>query len=334
MIVSYDELKQTIKSALKRHGVDEERAEIMSKIHSDSTLKGVNSHGLNRIPRLINFIEDGLIDINSELELLNKTGAIENYDGHLGFGVINALKLSKRCAELAKEHGIAMVTIRNTTHWMRGGTYAELIADDGMIGMCWTNTESIMPAWGSDEVSIGNNPIGISIPSKTGSISLDMAMSLYSYGKLETTRLKNQKLPFPGGYDKNGNITDDPSLIEETKRLLPTGYWKGSGLAICLDTMAALLSQGKSTYDLDNENVFNCTGCSQIFIAMNPNAFGTEEENERIINLMKERITKAHPIEEKNPVRYPGLGMQKRVEKGLKNGIQVDEKIYKKVMEI
>lgn len=334
MKVTYEELKKTIKDALKRNGVDEQRAEIMAKVHTDSTLKGVNSHGINRIPRLIDFIKKGLIDKASNLELLNKTGAIENYDGHLGFGVINAVTLAKRCAELAKEHGIAMVSVRNTTHWMRGGAYSEIIADEGMIGMCWTNTESLMPAWGSDEMSVGNNPLGISIPSKKGNVSLDMAMSLYSYGKLESTRLKNEKLPFPGGYDKDGNLTDEPSLIEETKRLIPTGYWKGSGLAICLDTMAAMLSKGKSTYDLDREKVFNCTGCSQIFIAMNPKAFGTEEENERIIDLMKENIKNSHPIDGKTQVRYPGLGSDMRMEKGLKDGIYVDDDIYKKILEI
>lgn len=334
MIVSFKELKESIKNALLRHGVSEDKAEIMAKVHSESTLKGINSHGINRIPRLIDFIEKELIDINADLELINKIGVIENYDGNLGFGVINAVKLSNRCSELARENGIAMVTIKNTTHWMRGGTYAEIMADNGMIGMCWTNTESLMPAWGSDEISVGNNPIAISIPSKNGNISLDMAMSLYSYGKLETTKLKNQKLPYPGGFDIAGNLTDDPKLIEESKRLLPTGYWKGSGLAICLDTMAAMLSNGKSTYDLDREKVFNCTGCSQIFIAMNPIALSTEEENEKTIELMRDTFKNLHSIDEDKVVRYPGLGSQLRMEKALKEGIYVDDEIYKKVCEI
>lgn len=331
MKVTYDKLKDTIKNALTASGVSEEKSEIMAKVHADSTLKGVNSHGLNRIPRLIDFIEKGLVDIDAEMELVKGFGSVENYDGNLAFGVINALKASDRAAELAKEHGIGMVTLRNTTHWMRGGAYSENIADKGMIGMCWTNTESLMPVWGSDQNSLGNNPIGIAIPSESGNICLDMAISLYSYGKLETTRLKGENLPYPGGFDKDGNLTDDPRLIEESQNLLPVGYWKGSGLGICLDTMAALLSNGLSTYDMDDRNAFNCTSCSQIFIAMNPEAFSTKEENEKTIAKMKERVKSAHP---KNPgasPRYPGLGLHTRKEKGLSEGIEVDGEIFKKV---
>lgn len=331
MKVSYEKLKETIKSALINNKVDEKRAEIMAKVHADSTLKGVNSHGINRVPRLVKFINDGLINLDGEIELKKAKGACEVYDGNLGFGVINAMACVERVTDLAKSHGIGMVSLRNTTHWMRGGAYGEMIADKGLIGMCWTNTESVLPLWGSDELSLGNNPVGIAIPSDTGNICLDMAVSLYSYGKLETTRLKGEILPYPGGYDTDGNITDDPAKIEETGRLLPIGYWKGSGLGIALDTMAALLSNGKSTYHMDDDNAFNCTGCSQIFIAMDPEIFSTKEENEATIKKIKERIASAHPIEEgKNP-RYPGQGLISRKNKNLGAGIEVDDNIFKEV---
>ena len=328
MKVSYEKLKETIKSALINNGVDDSKAEIMADVHADSTLKGVNSHGLDRIPRLIDFINKGLIDKDAKMSLEKSHKAIESYNGNLGFGVINALEASQRVSDLAKEHGIAMVSLKNTTHWMRGGAYSEKIAENGLIGMCWTNTESLMPVWGSDELSLGNNPMGICIPSKNGNISLDMAMSLYSYGKLNTTRLKDEKLPYPGGYDSNGNLTTDPNELLKTQNLLPIGYWKGSGLGICLDTMASLMSNGKSTYDLDDDKSFNCTGCSQIFIAMDPLAFSTEEENERQIEKIKEKISKAHPKEVGKLVRYPGLGQNMRKQKQLNEGIEVDDNIF------
>lgn len=331
MKISYENLKDLIKSALINNNVDDKRAELMAKIHADSTLKGVNSHGINRIPRLIKFINEGLINLDGTIELKKAKGGCEVYDGNLGFGVINAINCVERVTNLAKTHGIGMVSLRNTTHWMRGGTYGEMIADNGLIGMCWTNTESVLPLWGSDELSLGNNPIAISIPSESGNICLDMAVSLYSYGKLETTRLKGEKLPYPGGYDKDGIITDDPSKIEETGRLLPVGYWKGSGLGVALDTMAALLSNGKSTYNMDDDDAFNCTGCSQIFIAMDPEIFSSKEENEATIKKIKESIANAHPIEEgKNP-RYPGQGLISRKNKNLIEGIEVDDNIYKEV---
>ncbi|MDY3005971.1 3-dehydro-L-gulonate 2-dehydrogenase [Anaerococcus sp. AGMB00486] len=331
MKVKYDILKNTIKLALLKNCVSEEDAEIMAKVHADSTLIGVNSHGLNRIPRLINFINDGLININGKLKLIKKFGAIENYDANLGFGVINSIKASKRAAELAIENGIGMVSVKNSTHWMRAGTYGELIAERGMIALCFTNTESLMPLWGSDEKSIGNNPMCIAIPSKSGNIILDMAISQYSYGKLDSSKIKNEYLPYPGGFDSEGNLTNDPNKIIESQRLLPIGYWKGSGLSLCLDAMASLLSTGKSTYDMDEDKAFNCTGCSQIFIAMNPEVFSTEQENEKVIEKIKQKVHSVRTLEENSSVRFPGEGSIKRKDKNLKEGIEVDDFYYEKV---
>lgn len=331
MKVKYDDLKVTIKNALLANGVGEKDAEEMAKIHADSSLRGVNSHGLNRIPRLIDFINYGLINIDGDLELKNSFGCIENYDANLGFGSLNSVKAAKRAIVLAERNGIGLVSLKNSTHWMRAGTYGEIIADNGMIGILWTNTESLMPLWGSSEKSVGNNPVCIAIPSNTGNIILDMAMSQYSYGKLDTYLKKGDNLPYPGGFDRNGNLTSNPKEILESSRLLPVGYWKGSGLSLCLDIVATLLSTGKSTYNMDDDNAFNCTGCSQIFLAINPKAFATEEENNKIINSIKERVHSVDNLDPKSKVRYPGEGLDQRQEANMKNGIEVDDNYYNKV---
>ena len=142
---------------------------------------------------------------------------------------------------MAGDLGLGLVGLNNTTHWMRGGSYGWQAADEGFAAICWTNTESCMPPWGARTVGIGNNPLIIAVPGKNGHVVLDMAMSQYSYGKLQVTRLKNEELPFPGGFDKNGDLTTHPGTIEHTQRILPTGYWKGSGLAIVLDILTARL---------------------------------------------------------------------------------------------
>ncbi len=98
---------------------------------------------------------------------------------------------------LAKEHGIGCVALKNTTHWMRGGSYAWQAAQAGFIGISWTNTESCMPMWGSKVPGVGNNPFCIAIPRKSGPIVLDMAMSQYAYGKLGVYRLAGKQPAFP-----------------------------------------------------------------------------------------------------------------------------------------
>ena len=115
-----------------------------------------------------------------------------------------------RATEIAGENGLGLVSLNNTTHWMRGGAYGWQAAEKGYIGICWTNTETCMPAWGAKSGAIGNNPFIMAVPRKEGHVVLDMAMSQYSYGKLQVTRLKNQKLPYAGGFDQHGVLTEDP----------------------------------------------------------------------------------------------------------------------------
>ena len=108
-----------------------------------------------------------------------------------------------------------------------------------------------MPAWGAKDRRIGNNPFVMAIPRSDGKhVVVDCAMSQFAYGKIEEARLKGQQLPVPGGYDRNGSITSDPREIEETWRVLPIGYWKGSGLSVAFDMIAAVLSGANAVSDI------------------------------------------------------------------------------------
>lgn len=331
MRVPFEQVKETIKKAFLNVGLTEEQAEECAKIHTQSSCDGVYSHGLNRVPRFCDYIKKGWVNTKSTPQLVKARGAAEHYDGGLGIGILNAEFCMKRAVALAKEHGIGMVALRNTTHWMRGGTYAWQAASEGFMGMCWINTESCMPLWGSVEPSVGNNPFCIGIPHKDGNIVLDMAMSQYAYGKLQVMRLAGKQLPYPGGFDKDGNLTSDPGAIEESMRILPTGYWKGSGMALVLDMAAAMLSGGRSGDQMDDEGRGSCTGCSQIFIAFDPYLFSSEKEVEEMLTRRIDRVHHAKPQREGDTVSYPGERTAATRAEHVANGVEVDESVWNEV---
>ena len=331
MRVPFEQVKETIKKAFLNVGLTEEQAEECAKIHTQSSCDGVYSHGLNRVPRFCDYVKKGWVNTKSTPQLVKARGAAEHYDGGLGIGILNAEFCMKRAVALAKEHGIGMVALRNTTHWMRGGTYAWQAASEGFMGMCWINTESCMPLWGSVEPSVGNNPFCIGIPHKDGNIVLDMAMSQYAYGKLQVMRLAGKQLPYPGGFDKDGNLTSDPGAIEESMRLLPTRYWKGSGMALVLDMAAAMLSGGRSGDQMDDEGRGSCTGCSQIFIAFDPYLFSSEKEVEEMLTRRIDRVHHAKPQREGDTVSYPGERTAATRAEHLANGVEVDESVWNEV---
>ena len=331
MRVPFEQVKETIKKAFLNVGLTEEQAEECAKIHTQSSCDGVYSHGLNRVPRFCDYVKKGWVNTKSTPQLVKARGAAEHYDGGLGIGILNAEFCMKRAVALAKEHGIGMVALRNTTHWMRGGTYAWQAASEGFMGMCWINTESCMPLWGSVEPSVGNNPFCIGIPHKDGNIVLDMAMSQYAYGKLQVMRLAGKQLPYPGGFDKDGNLTSGPRAIEESKRNLPPGYWKGSGMALVLDMAAAMLSGGRSGDQMDDEGRGSCTGCSQIFIAFDPYLFSSEKEVEEMLTRRIDRVHHAKPQREGDTVSYPGERTAATRAEHLANGVEVDESVWNEV---
>ena len=120
--VPYETVKSTVTQAFLNLGLSQEKAEKCAEIHTESSLEGIESHGLNRVPRFAEYVQKGWVDINAEPELVGAKGAVENYDGHLGIGTLNATFCMDRAVALAKEHGIGCVALKNTTHWMRGNT--------------------------------------------------------------------------------------------------------------------------------------------------------------------------------------------------------------------
>ncbi len=333
--IGFEQMKATIKAAMLNAGMPEEKAEICARVHTESSRDGVYSHGLNRVERFVEYIKKGWVDVNAELQLEQNLGqTLEIYNGNLGPGVLNAIFAMNRVIEIAGLNGLGLVALKNTTHWMRGGTYGWLAADKGFIAICWTNTESCMPVWGAKSIGIGNNPFIIAVPRKNGNIVLDMAMSQYSYGKLQVTRLKNERLPYPGGFDKEGNLTVVPGPIEETMRILPTGYWKGSGLAVLLDIVSALLSNGLSTAGIDKAGKGSCGRCNQVFIAIDPLKINSQEYIDLILEETIQQIKLSEPTHEGREIFYPGEQSLKTRNENLKLGIPVDDGVWKRVQEL
>ena len=305
-------------------------AKLLANTFTESTLSGVSSHGINRVPLFIEYIKKGIIKVDAEAEKASSFGNIERWDGKLGPGIINATKCTNRAIELAKQHGMGMVALRNTNHWMRGGTYGKQAANADCISILFTNTKPNMPPWGAKDSRIGNNPLVVSIPRKKGDVVLDMAISQFSFGKINDYKLKGEKLPYPGGWDDNDELSNDPNKILTKERGLPIGYWKGSALSMVLDMLATLLSAGNSTAKINSKEIE--TAISQVFICIYPTVFGDKGLQERLIDEIIDFTHNATPINTGDKVYYPGeRSAQKRV-KNLEEGIVVDKSIWEKIM--
>ncbi|SMP59038.1 3-dehydro-L-gulonate 2-dehydrogenase [Anoxynatronum buryatiense] len=333
MRLTFDELYGEIKRAFVKCGMSEEKASVCARVHSESTYDGIYSHGVNRVARFVEYVQKGWVDVNAEPTLEKEFGSIQVYNGNMGSGVLNALYGVDRAMELAERYGIGMVGLKNTTHWMRGGTYGLRAAQKGFVAIMWTNTESVMPPWGAKECKLGNNPFVMAMPGQKEGAELlfDMAISQYSYGKLQVTRLAGKKLPFPGGFDKNGNITDDPGAIEESMRIMPIGYWKGSGMSHMLDILGTVLTDGIGAADLDQAGKGSCGGASQVMIVIDPGKITEKEDMMAAIRKSIEHVKSAQPAENSQGVSVPGEGMARFRKEHDELGIFVDDQVWEEI---
>lgn len=331
MRVAYETMLAEFERVLNKYGFSPARAHEAAEIFAQNSLAGVFSHGLNRFPRVVEYLRKGEIDPNAEAECIASFGAMERWDGKRGFGPLNAKHAMDRAVALSHQYGIGLVALGNNNHWMRGGTYGWQAADAGCIGICWSNTCPNMPAWGAKDKHIGNNPLILAVPRANGEhIMVDCAMSQFSYGKLETMRLAGKQLPVVGGYDENGQLTTDPAAIERSGRAIPIGYWKGSGLSILLDMIATILTNANSVAKIGTFG--DEVGLTQIMIAIDPAKFQSADVTDSIIDAIAADVASSEPAEPGREVRCPGMGEHRSRKENMELGIPVAEEKWAEVL--
>lgn len=332
VFIPFEEMKTEFVRILTNLGFTEMKADKCAEIFAMNSLEGVYSHGFNRFPRFVGNIKKGFIRPDAEPSLVGSSGSVEQWNGNLGPGPLNALFATGRAMDVASRTGIGLVAMGNTNHWMRGGTYGWRAAEKGYAFIGWTNTEANMPAWGAIDFRLGNNPLVFAVPYEKEAIVLDFAMTQFSYGKLEMLELEGKKLPYPGGFDREGLLTTSPSEILATRRALPTGYWKGSGLSLLLDILAAVLSGGLSTHEISQKEAEYAL--SQVFIAIDLKQlsdFGSI--NTRIQNIVRD-IKESVPSDSGTEIRYPGENRIRIREENKRNGIPVNKEVWENIMKL
>ncbi len=330
MRLKFEEVQNTLERVLHTRNCPPDHAHQVSYEMARNSLEGTYTHGINRFLRLIRNIDEGIVRVDVKPVPVNGFGALENYDGQLGLGIVNAWFCMDRAINLAKEHGVGFVALRNTNHWMRAATYGYQACAQGMAGICFTNTIPNMPTWGAVDSRIGNNPLVMAFPHKKGDVIVDMAMSQFSYGALELAQLEGRQMPIDAGFDVEGNLTRDPAAVLKSKRILPTGYWKGAALSFVLDLFAGCMSLGNTTAAIGRLEGDE-HGVSQVFMAINFQKIAPREVVDGIVEDAIADLLSSKPDNKTGRIIYTGqLGKEIR-DQNLAQGIPVNEKVWAEI---
>ncbi|MGG1661080.1 Ldh family oxidoreductase [Brevibacillus sp. NRS-1366] len=248
-------LEEIAAEVFTRTGISHAQAKVVAQslVHAD--LRGIESHGLSRMPIYVKRIEAGLIERQEEPQLVMEEGATALIDGKNQLGAVVGLTALEQAMKLSRQTGIGFVGVRHSNHFGTCSFYAERAISEGLILLVLTNAPEAMAPSGGIRPFLGTNPIAVGIPAgNEPSFLLDMATSVTARGKIVLAAKKGEAIPEDWAIDKNGNPTTKPEQALSGS-LLPIGGAKGYGLAMFIDLLCGLLTGAafgpgvKSLYD-------------------------------------------------------------------------------------
>lgn len=237
--IDWQELQAFTKEVFIRAGMPPEDAAIEAEVLVWANLRGVDSHGVLRIPSYVASVEAGGMNPKPDIRIEKETPAIMLIEADHAFGPVVTTFAMKRLIQKARAVGIGWGLIRNTTHQGAMGYYALMAAKEGMAGIALVCNPPNMAPYGARAAGVHNSPIAIAVPAKDRRpLVLDMATSVAAGGKVSLAADKGIPLPEGWALDKDGNPTTDPHKVAA---LLPFGGAKASGLALMFECLSSLM---------------------------------------------------------------------------------------------
>lgn len=309
MRVELKDIKERSIAVFEKAGLSSGDAKIITDVLLETEQRGVFTHGFMRLERYTDCIKSGGIKTDGEYEILFDSPSWASIDGKDNLGIVISYKATQLAMKKAKETGIGIVNVRGSHHFGAAGYYTSMCADNDMVGMSMSNGDILIAATGSGEKTIGNNPFSYAFPAdKYGKIVYDIAMSYTSDRKIVQMDKEGKKLPEGWIIDKDGKPTTDPGEYEKGGTLLPFGGYKGYGLAMMVETLAATLSGAAMTKNVHAWNTDeNCGGnVGHFFMAMDISKLGNPADYKKRVDAMIEEIKASKKAEGCDKIYYPG----------------------------
>jgi len=340
--VSYEALKKFCIKVFQGYNFNEKQAEQITDVLLAADLSGIESHGVQRLIRYHKEITSGLVKIDAKPEIVFETPLSAVIEGNDCMGQTLSVDAMNLAIEKAKKSGFGMVTVRNSNHYGIAGYYTKLAAQQGLIGMCMTNTEAIMVPTFGRQAMLGTNPIAFAMPAEPTIYSFDAATTVVPRGKLEVYVKRGNGLPLGWALDENGHDSDEAdrvlkNIIAKTGGgILPLGGsgemtsgYKGYGFAMLCEIATAILSGGTtSNYIYKTPGRANIAHC---FIALDHGMFGDKKEIEANFSKFLQEVRDSAKAEGQDRIFIHGEKEAEAKERVLREGVYLNDKTYEEM---
>ncbi|HSU17564.1 Ldh family oxidoreductase [Longimicrobium sp.] len=229
-------------------GVPEEDAALAAGVLASADLRGIDTHGVARLPQYHEMFEQGRINPRPNIHAVRESPATATVDGDNGLGLVVGPRANEMAMEKAERVGTGWVAVRNSNHFGAGEYYPLQGLPRGLIVWAMTNSPpQVAPLWGAEKM-LGTNPISIAFPGmEEPAVVIDFTTSAIAFGKVEHAARKGATIPAGTAIDRDGRMTTDPREMLDGGALLPLGGdaehggHKGYCLAAMVDLLAAAL---------------------------------------------------------------------------------------------
>lgn len=225
---------------LKAGGFATDQAEQTAAMLVWANLRGVDSHGVLRIPRYVEMVELGLINPAALPRQVSGKGAVAVIDAQRAPGAVSMNTATQTAIKLSETHGIGWCAVRAISHAGAIGYYVQQAAQAGRVAIAMTASKPLMVYYGSRAEGVSTNPIAIAAPTNNPDrpLLLDMSTASVAIGKIMAAKDAGQTIPAGWGVDENGQETTDPRKV---KAVLPMAGPKGSGLSLMIEVLASVM---------------------------------------------------------------------------------------------
>jgi LDH2 family malate/lactate/ureidoglycolate dehydrogenase len=333
--VSHDQLVATVAAILARNGVALESAQVVSESLVAADLRGIHSHGVSRLGIYVQRLREGGNAALGEIEVLADAPAFALVKGSDLLSQIPSRRAVEIAVEKARVAGCATVCVRNGSHFGAAGYWAEMIANDGFVGIASTNTTPLMAPWGGTATAIGTNPLAFAFPSSgLAPVVVDIATSETTWGALIQAAASGAEIPLTWALGRDGAPTEDAAEAVDARRLLPFGRHKGYALAIAVELFAGALSGAHLLSEIADmyAEPAKPMAVGHVFIAISTAHLGAGERSlADSVAVLQERLNAIQPRDGVERVLWPGQLEAERARERLRTGIPLPQSIFDEV---
>ena len=247
--ISQSDCELWIANTLQAIGLNAVAAHSIAHSLVQTSLWGIDSHGIGRITHYLARFESGSIHTDPEIKFSQTGPGTGNLDGGDGHGIVLLQLAADRAIELAKNAGIGVVGVSNSSHCGAIGLYTRKITEAGMIGIAFTHSDALVVPHLGKKAFFGTNPISIAFPTENPRqpLCLDMATSIIPWNYIMNAKREKSTIPAGYGVDVNG---EDTTIAEEIVAVKPTSLHKGYAMSFLIDMLCGPLNGMKFGPDI------------------------------------------------------------------------------------